>query len=258
MSGVADWQDAMKRWIYSGAILLLLLAAGVLGGLKARRVLAWANAVRPPVWSAPGLTFRAARPAFPFSIVPGGVHEWKELLDSANRDPVVRRHFSDVRMEGLYPTRTTAPMLVYVSYRVGDDVRWTKNKIRIPAGELVLTDGYNVVRGRCGNRVRQLPPPLAGTTPPPEEEPPEIVFEIPGPLISEPPFVAPVLVEQAVSKPPVIVSPPPPIWPPIGPPITPPLPPVAVTPEPGTLMLFVSGMGVLGGLKWRLRKRTQR
>jgi hypothetical protein len=46
---------------------------------------------------------------------------------------------------------------MYVSYRIGNDVFWTKHRLTLPKGETMLTDGRAMARTRCGNRVSALP-----------------------------------------------------------------------------------------------------
>ncbi len=47
--------------------------------------------------------------------------------------------------------------LVYVSYRIGNKVFWTKHKLALRKGEAMLSDGTNMARTRCGNRISVLP-----------------------------------------------------------------------------------------------------
>jgi hypothetical protein len=46
---------------------------------------------------------------------------------------------------------------MYVSYRIGNNVFWTKHKLALRKGEAMLSDGRNMARTRCGNRVSVLP-----------------------------------------------------------------------------------------------------
>jgi hypothetical protein len=50
-----------------------------------------------------------------------------------------------------------APQLMYVSYRIGNKVFWTKHKLALRKGEAMLSDGSNMARTRCGNRVSVMP-----------------------------------------------------------------------------------------------------
>lgn len=245
--------------------ILTILAIFTLGWFSvpaARRLWRVANTDLDRAFPPPPMDFRASRPVYPYSVVPGGVYDSTELLASAKADPVVRRHYGDVRLEGLWTARTSRPMLAYVSFRRGHSVAWTKKKVKIPKGELVLTDGTNVIRARCGNRVRQVPPPL----PPPLDntttvldDPPELVFETPAPPIIEiPTRPLPELVEVVASVPGAPPGPGP-SGPPIVPVVLPPFPgrpvqPLTPVPEPGTIALLLTGMGMLGGAAWYRRK----
>jgi hypothetical protein len=265
-------QDKMKRilWLFG-----LFVTVCVGGALMANRAWQWSQ-TEPTQYVPPSpLRLRAARPVYPFSVIPGGIYDSGELSDSVKLDPVIREHYKDVRSEFLWTTRTQKPVLAYVSYRKGDSVGWTRNKLRIPKGELVLTDGKNLIRARCGNRIQELPPPLASAPPTSGDEPPVIIFESPsvGPLAPLPPQLRPVApgIEPFM---PVISGPPIPYGPSGTPPGSPskptptptPVPsseptppptseptPIPVIPEPGTLVLIVSGLGGLWGLSRRRR-----
>ena len=202
------------------------------------------------------MDFRAARPVYPFSVVPGGVYDSQELTDSYNRDPVVRKHYRNIRVEGVWTARTQRPILAYVSYRKGNTVRWTKHKVRIPRGELVLTDGTNVIRARCGNRIRQLPPPLDSTTKV-QDDPPEIVFDTPTPPVVELPASSLPALVKVIPVPPLAAPPESPTFVPLVP-VEPPTvprtpPPLSPVPEPGTIVLFASGLAMIGSAAWRRR-----
>ncbi len=124
---------------------------------------------------------QAGRQVYPFSVVPGGVYSSTEVSENMALDPVVREHYKDIQPKSLRPSRTEDAMLAYVSYRKGAVVAWTRHQIHIPKGEHVLTDGKNLIRARCGNRIRKLPPPLASEVLPPGEEPPALILESPSP-----------------------------------------------------------------------------
>lgn len=124
----------------------------------------------------PAPDFRAARPVVPFSIVPGGVRSPKEIEDSMIADPVARKLYANIRLRSLVVTRLTKAQDLYAAFRIGDEVHWTKRKLHIPAGELILTDGSNIIRARCGNLLAsELPLPKPKEAP---FEPPVIVFDI--------------------------------------------------------------------------------
>jgi hypothetical protein len=186
---------------------------------------------------------RAAREIYPFSVIPGGVVDSQELAASIQRDPVARQHYQDIRPERVWVTSADKPMLAYVSYRKGDAVYWTDHEVKIAAGERLLTDGINLIRGRCGNRIAfRRPVPLAATTIafPVEGPPPDIVFETPLPELIPPTVIEPVppgaMVARAAPPGPSAKSVSPPVW------CCAVRPNIAVVPEPGTLLLLGTGL----------------
>ncbi len=117
------------------------------------------------------------RPVFPYSIVEGGVFTPLELKLAKQKDPVVEKHYRNVKADALKPLRLTADTSAYVSYRVGNLVFWTADKINLKRGELVLSDGKNWVRGRCGNLISETP--MFPTLTPARLEPKAAVFDKP-------------------------------------------------------------------------------
>jgi hypothetical protein len=103
---------------------------------------------------------------YPYSVVSGGVHSTEELAEARNVDPVVARHYGDVAQGTLRAERVDAPRLAYMSYRVGDQIYWTKRRMMLHEGEQILTDGEATIRGRCGNRLSDTPMvPTSGQEP---------------------------------------------------------------------------------------------
>lgn len=162
----------------------------------------------------PKLTFRAARQMFPFSVIPGGVLDAHELADSMTKDAVVREHYSDLQPDRMWFMRMKKPMLAYVSYRKGTGVHWTTHQVTIPANELVLTDGKNMVRARCGNRIEvKRPQPLPATITPAELPPPDIALETGMPaLVTVTPIPPPPPSVSQTSRVPDRISTPPTTW----------------------------------------------
>jgi PEP-CTERM motif len=111
---------------------------------------------------------------YPYSLIPGGVQDAVELRQAADRDPVVAQHYADFDYSRATVTEVREPELVYVSYRMKDEVYWTKKRIALHKGEKLITDGKTTARARCGNQVSSQP--KAEISP---EEPPEVVFEQP-------------------------------------------------------------------------------
>lgn len=109
------------------------------------------------------------RAIYHYSVVPGGVYSGDEVA-LAMTDPVVADHYdglvpADVRRETVASDR-----FAYVSYRKDDKIYWTRNKVRISAGETMLTDGTTEIRARCGNCVSSEPQlPVSESEPDPRE-----------------------------------------------------------------------------------------
>ncbi|MGA2148514.1 MAG: hypothetical protein ABSH49_26520, partial [Bryobacteraceae bacterium] len=143
-------------------------------------LLAWAWAHRPHTVarhavSAPVASATVVVPAverrkvYPYSVIPGGAYSNYELVKALSSDPVAARHYQGF---GLVDVKLVAApgQAVYMSYRKGDQVYWTSHPVRLIKGELLLTDGANCARARCGNRLSPQPmSPTSASGPTPEE-----------------------------------------------------------------------------------------
>lgn len=117
-----------------------------------------------PVGAQPARAWQAAAPAapktvrrvYPYSVVPGGVAGRDDVVRVMTTDKVVADHYAPFQVDKARVTTVTKPRAVYVSYRKGDKVFWTAGKHTLAAGETLLTDGNNEIRGRCGNRVSDV------------------------------------------------------------------------------------------------------
>jgi hypothetical protein len=99
----------------------------------------------------------ASRPVYPYSVIPHGIESAQELQTAIHHDPVVSAHYSDFRVRAVRFIRLTRERQFFVSYRLGKQVYWTKRKIALHAGELLLSDGTHLARTRCGNRLSEIP-----------------------------------------------------------------------------------------------------
>jgi hypothetical protein len=128
-------------------------------------------------------TFLSGSLVFSYLIF-GGVESPEELAEARRTDPVVAANFADF---GIHTTIThlKEDMFVYVAYRIGDKVYYTKKKHKVCKGEEVITDGKNYARTRCANRMTKMfkAPNIVFNEPKPPEldliEPPEPSLEIP-------------------------------------------------------------------------------
>ena len=123
------------------------------------------------------------RPIFKYSIISGGVRDARELQAAASRDPIVAQHYSDFRIATARTVRLEKPLEMYVSYRKNNQVYWTKNRMVIPSGESLISDGDNLARVRCGNRLSAIALKPVSVSEPSKEE------------LNEPEFVPPLMAD---------------------------------------------------------------
>jgi hypothetical protein len=177
----------------------------------------------------------------------------------------------------------------YVSYRIGNDVYWTRHRVKLKKGETVITDGKIIVRSRCANRVEEVPQQATSSSEPPAARFDEPMLPALGTAFSNPPvpFESALLNRQGTPE----LGPAMPLslvdpfgngtWIPITPP---PLPGVCgvgkkpketaftaettkkgkgnpcasggvggggEVPEPGTWLMVASGLGVMSWMYWK-------
>lgn len=262
-------RSALKR---RGLGLLALAGAGLLflTFALAGRIQTAVRSPLPadPVGAAdPGLVgnFQAARydrVVYPYSVIPGGVRGREELAARIAGDRVVAAHYADFRVGAARMVRAPETRMMHVSYRRDDQVYWTANKVNIPAGEALLTDGECEVRARCGNRVSASP-----QLPVSDEEPLLESFDFPELARLAPPPADPVtgldlspLPETGLALVPVppldsfITAQRPSFLPHYYRPLFSVRPSDVVVPETGTLALLLTGLSALFVLRWRAGK----
>ena len=281
------WYRSRLRRRRAVAIAILVAIVGVVCGLNAPRIFSSfrfdsaADALwpRPDYFKDLGLapihgkwrpkSMPRIADVYPYSVVPGGVKNPGALRDVVARDQAVARHYSGFDYSKVRLVRLSEAREVYMSYRIRDTIFWTRKKIHLAAGEMILTDGKIMARAKCGNQISATAKPEVS-----DEEPEESVMEQPVALAPlSPPLPlrpGPMLPELPVGQP---VNPPGiggfifPIVPVGG------LPPIgvckhdegggddiarpchihhkkSVIPEPASLVLLASGLGLMG---WRCR-----
>ena len=131
--------------------------------LAAQQALSTANTAR-----------RSVRVVYPYSIVPGGVRNARELQEATAHDPVAAHHYAGFDFSKARTIELQESRLVYLSYRLHDKVYWTHKKIALHKGEKLLTDGKTTARTRCANQVSDQAKNAVSP-----EEPPAEKFEDP-------------------------------------------------------------------------------
>jgi len=218
------------------------------------------------------------RVVYPYSVIPGGVRSSAELQNAVAHDEVVARHYSDFDLRDARVMRLQEARAVFVSYRVGSQIFWTKNRLTLPAGETVVTDGEHMARTRCGNRISEAP---IGPVLIPEPSPEAMEIPADGGLLAAPqslpelPLAGPPATTIVVPQPspgsifiPIIPPlfpiggtpsspgiPTGPLPPPNGPPPSPPpvTPPAISTPEPPDILMLMAGLACVCLLRRKAR-----
>jgi hypothetical protein len=136
----------------------------------------------------------AERAVYPYSIVEGGAHNVDELKRAIANDPIVAGHYRGFDLENTRVEKLTTPKVAFVSYRMGNDIYWTRKPLVIRAGEKVLTDGVNIARTRCANQLSTTPGPTSEFEPPATTLDTPLLRRIPVPplALSVPPVGVPV------------------------------------------------------------------
>jgi hypothetical protein len=131
-----------------------------------------ASASPAPLLLTTGLELQSALVSpslFRYSVIPGGVRSAKELAAAIRSDSTVARHYAGFNERSAHVLTLHADLLAYVSYRIGQEIYWTKKPVTLRKNETVITDGTIEARTRCGNRVSVSPQlPVSPKEPAPE------------------------------------------------------------------------------------------
>jgi hypothetical protein len=100
---------------------------------------------------------RNRRVVYPYSVIPGGVSSADELREASAHDATVAAHYAGFDYRRARLVEVDHPRLVYLSYRRGSQIFWTRKQASLHPGEKLLTDGRISARTRCGNQVSVLP-----------------------------------------------------------------------------------------------------
>jgi len=175
----------IRRWFASAAIALFIAGASTLALKYLSPSLFQAQQSTPPTFQQAELSRErlikvdqalsqmapsAGRPVYPYSVVPGGVEDARELKWVAEHDPIVAAHYAGFDYDHARVVRLTLARTAYVSYRIGNRVYWSHRRVTLHKGEKVITDGRITARSRCANRVEEAPQQQAAPVEPPVEK----------------------------------------------------------------------------------------
>ena len=182
------WQNAARILSLPSVTTSQILPDSFRNRSVLRQELAWT-----PPYQAKRVKFVARIPGvYPYSVVPGGIKDSNALREAVARDKSLARHYAHFDFHRARLIRLAEDREVYVSYRIRDTIFWTKKKVRLHKGEMLLTDGKIAARAHCGNQVSDTAKPEVS-----EEEPEEDVLDEPvavdplGPSMPVRPVLAP-------------------------------------------------------------------
>jgi len=101
-------------------------------------------------------SFTQLRPVYRYSVIPGGAYSAVELRAKLRWDEVAAGHYQPFDLARLRTIESKFSVPVYVSYRVDHAIYWTRRPMRIPNGEVLLTDGRLYALPVAGTESRKL------------------------------------------------------------------------------------------------------
>jgi hypothetical protein len=135
---------------------------------------------KPPAVSVIHVSFRPLN----LALIPGGITSVEEFLQRVAEDPTLNSFFGSCDVEA-----TIQPLpddiLVFIAFRRGQEIKWTRRPLLVHKGEYVLTFCGKTVLARCGNLISWTPMQPSEDVPPSLLEAP--VEERPNPQASDHP-----------------------------------------------------------------------
>jgi hypothetical protein len=124
-----------------------------------------------------------------FALLRGGFTSADEFFERVHSDPVLSSFY------GACPEQNAAIMkpltediLVFSTFRRGNEIKWARNPLLVHKGEYVLTFCGKTVLARCANLISWTPMQ-------PSEDVPPSLLEVPTEVLNNPPTAVPVTTE---------------------------------------------------------------
>jgi hypothetical protein len=119
----------------------------------------------PNLW-VNALATGTGRPVYAYSVIPGGVANAQELSRASLRDPIVAAHYADFHVPSAHLIRLLQERRVYLSYRIGNRVYWTKQQVTLSGFHCLVH-----ARRRSASPGHGWPAPIPVGPPPPAVTP---------------------------------------------------------------------------------------
>lgn len=116
---------------------------------------------KPPAVSVIHVSFRPLN----LALIPGGITSVEGFLQRVAEDPTLNAFFGSCDVEATFQ-QLPDDILVFVAFRRGQEIKWTRRPLLVHKGEYVLTFCGKTVLARCGNLISWTPMQPSEDVPP--------------------------------------------------------------------------------------------
>src|SRR5262249_41011193 len=92
-----------------------------------------------------------------FPVIPGGVSSAKDFCARAEANPVLKKYIAGFNCTVAYETTLASDITVFMTFRKGDRILWSRHGILVHKGERLITDGTRSFLVRCANEIQFTP-----------------------------------------------------------------------------------------------------
>ena len=141
-----------------------------------------APTAEPPV--SPKVVRASFRP-LNFALLRGGFASTDEFFERVNADPILHAYYGGCSEAGASMKPLAEDILVFSTFRRGNEIKWASKPLLVRKGEYVLTFCGKTVLARCANLISWSPMQ-------PSEDIPPSFLEVPTDVIGDPEAIVPV------------------------------------------------------------------